>query len=477
MRKRFKGVKLLYGLLLCVFLWVIAVPMEAYAMPIYVKTLSGDTYTLEVEPNDSINSVKDQVEEQTGVMSEKQNLIYAGKQLENGKTLSDYNIQRESTLHLTLVPDATYTVTGNVTNLNFSGAAQATNGQDYVATISNNGGCQVPGSITVTVGGIPLDAGSSTYSYTVQNGKITIKGEAITGNIVISAVATAHQWSKDNVVVVGPSCTVQGSQSKYCQVCGMTTGGSGVAATGHKFVNYVSNGDATCSEEGTKTATCSNPGCSATKTIADSGSKLSHTATGKRVDVKMATCTEEGYTGNLVCKCGAVVKYGEKIPVTDHNEMMTGTVKPTCIVDGYTGDTICRYCNTMLAQGTVIEALDDHSYGEWNTVLEATELKIGRRERVCSMCGIKESELIPAGKWGGYALPVSIGIGLTLSLVATGFCIYFGVKKMNYSPNPLDSMAGEAAAETATAEVGAEAIAVAPEIGAEENFKKSEKNV
>ncbi|MBQ8040696.1 MAG: hypothetical protein IJ274_12680, partial [Lachnospiraceae bacterium] len=466
MRKRIKGVKLLYGLLLGIFLWVIAVPMEAYAMPIFVKTVYGNSITLEVEPNVAISDVKAMLEDETGIAKDKQNLIFAGTQLDNAKTLSDYNIQSESTIHVTVIPAATYTVTGNVTNLKFSGAAQATNGQDYVATIANNGGCQPPSSITVTVGGATLTAGSSTYTYSVGNGQIVIKGEVITGNIIISAVATSHQWSANNVVAVGPSCTVQGRQSKYCTVCGMTTGSSGVAATGHKFVNYKSNGDATCSEDGTKTAVCSNPGCTVTNTVTDSGSKLSHTSTGKRVGVQNANCTDEGYTGDLLCKeCGAVVKYGEKTPVTEHSGFVTGTKKATCIVEGYTGDTVCRYCNKLLEKGTVIAALDKHSYGEWSTILEATELKIGRRERVCTMCGIKESELIPAGKWGGYALPVSIGVVLTLSLAGAGFCIYLAVKKMNYRPNPLDALEGGAAAETAEAE----AVVIAPETtGAEE---------
>lgn len=358
-----------------------------------------------------------------------------------------------------------YTVTGNVTNLTFSGAAQATAGQDYTATITNNGGCQPPSAVSVSVGGVQLSSGSSTYTYSVRTGTITIKGDVITGDIIISASATAHQWGQDNVVVVGPSCTQQGSQSKYCLVCGLTTGSSGVAATGHKFVNYVSNGDATCSKDGTKTAVCSNPGCSATNTVTDSGSRLSHTSTGKRVDVKVATCTEEGYTGNLLCECGAIVRYGEKIPVTEHSEILTGAQKPSCIVDGYTGDTVCRYCDAVLSKGTVIDALEAHTYGEWTTVLEATELKIGRRERVCSMCGIKESELIAAGKWGGLVLPIGIVVLIAISAVGVGFCIYHAVKKMNYRPDPLENLK-----EDDSAQVSTEAIIVTQETGVEENF-------
>lgn len=111
---------------------------------------------------------------------------------------------------------------------------------------------------------------------------------------------------------------------------------------------------------------------------------------------KDATCTQDGYTGDVYCSvCGELLREGEVIPATGHTEEVRGRVEATCTEDGYTGDVYCSVCGELLRKGEVIPATG-HQWGEWTETQAPDCTHAGREERTCPVCGEKETRPIPA---------------------------------------------------------------------------------
>ena len=113
---------------------------------------------------------------------------------------------------------------------------------------------------------------------------------------------------------------------------------------------------------------------------------VAHTASDKLANVKEATCTDVGYTGDKVCKfCGIVMEKGKEIPMIEHTPMDVEAKAPTCTEPGVTKGTVCKVCGTVLSAQETVPALGHKT--ELVNAKEATCLEAGYTgDKVCTVC-------------------------------------------------------------------------------------------
>lgn len=190
-------------LFICVFSLFMLVPFKVSAMEIFIKTFTGENITIDVEPNESIGSIKLKIQEKINKLPEEQRLIFAGTELENEKTISDYNISKESTLHL-LYKTNLINVKYNIQNLNATtnnvdengpledGSYNVLGTNDFTAKLEPIESYKLPSEITVYINEKLIE--TEKYNYNSVTGDISINKDLLDGDIVITAVAEKIQY-------------------------------------------------------------------------------------------------------------------------------------------------------------------------------------------------------------------------------------------------------------------------------------------
>ena len=195
--------------------------------------------------------------------------------------------------------------------------------------------------------------------------------------------ALGHSWNNGKVTKAA-TCTKAGTKTYTCSRCKKTKTET-IKATGHKEVKDAAV-KATCE----KTGKTEGSHCSVCNTVIKAQTVVK--ATGHKWNygkiTKKATCTTAGiktYTCTI-CKKNRT----ESIPKTGHTKITKFAKKASCTAEGYTGDIYCKVCGELLEKGNVVEQLP-HTWSSWNKLSNATVMNPEKQQRTCTVCKTTET--------------------------------------------------------------------------------------
>ena len=196
------------------------------------------------------------------------------------------------------------------------------------------------------------------------------------GNSYVDSYTQAADHSYTSEVTKQPTCTEEGIRTFTCTNCGKSYTES-IPMIAHSYEAVKTEPD--CTHMGYTTYTCSACGDSYKADFVD--------ATGHDCEATVVapTCEGYGYTENHCKHCDYTYISDIRQPL-GHDDKLTGAKEATCTEPGYTGDMVCTRCGEVHSKGEEIPALG-HDYGDWTTVKEADCFHTGLEERKCGRCG------------------------------------------------------------------------------------------
>ena len=199
------------------------------------------------------------------------------------------------------------------------------------------------------------------------------------GNSYVDSYTQAADHSYTSEVTKQPTCTEEGVRTFTCTNCGKSYTES-IPMIAHSYEAVRTDPD--CTHMGYTTYTCSACGDSYKADFVD--------AAGHDCEATVAapTCEGYGYTENHCKHCDYTYISEIRQPL-GHDDKLTGAKDATCTEPGYTGDMVCTRCGELHSKGEEIPALG-HDYGDWTTVKEADCFHTGLEERKCGRCGETE---------------------------------------------------------------------------------------
>ena len=262
-----------------------------------------------------------------------------------------------------------------------------------VRIIGDHAFCYCTGLVSIT---IPADVSSIGEGAFEECEKLTVytscASEAMTyaqeNGIPFATDDTVPHTVNGWTVTKTSTCTLSGSKTGVCAVCGKTCT-EAIQAAGHTAVTDPAK-EAACTvsglTEGTHCSTC-NAVLVAQKTIA----ALGHYSDGGKI-TKAATCTASGIKTYTCVRCRTVLKT-ETIPAAGHKAVTDAAVAATCARTGLTAGSHCSVCNAVLKKQETVP-VKAHTWGSWSVIAEATALKEGNRTRTCKVCGTKQVDKV-----------------------------------------------------------------------------------